>query len=835
MEIRKASISIKLEAGISQKIPLVCLSTSIEGEISNWRFKPFITVKAQLEMSYFDELLSVWQPVIEQIEGENKTFRSYKLSLDVVTNNILIQSAIDSLENKNKNKKPVSTSNLAEYAMKTKPVQTFHLHSNDTLQFVITKTFLNMIDTISKTLKIESVDDELSSNDKLASMDDYELYELEEDVLIERFRSKYANERSEKSLNTKVAEYSEEDEYDFFDEKDYEENQSFNFLIKNELGYDIEIKAESGFSFQNLDNKNNDDNQVRLKYSDYCPISLQNNMNNGKKTGIVKNSPSFAEDFDRERKTMRFIVSTQNYDPVLVNLEYSNLTGFFLNPKNISSYPQSARKSLMVCETVTKLDKRRIYLRSSVQVINTLDFGVSVNYPLERESNTVSKWGEDKIGPGRKWYLPVQTISDALSDFIKIGPLPNDEKESLMYEKQVVNWASIESAHKILEFDSKYFIQVLVEKEPLNILMSNDSVRIIDFTYNIVLLPTVTFYNYLPYPIKYQVHNSKSNTTDVKLRIQPGESTKLENAKLGSSYLYLEIENYASANWHASQLIEFDERKHSSQDKNIKAELINIIEFRSNTATKIVSLAFNTTMENNSLVFTLFAPYWILNQTTLKLEYKLKGYDDEINDIDNNFTDSPLFLKINSKIFSKQNKEIAVRVKFNDQQKGEWTKMFNIDAVGNNGTIVSKSKHNEKVYEIGVDVKLNSSGLTKILRLSPYYLLINTTHYMLNLREVSLNNQLSMTDINIEPGTTISFWPTNYSEKLKNTLVVRPLRSNLDLGSNINHSAQFWYDVKHSSLLALKNNVTIHIFNLFYPSLKTRCRGYRFVLNYRAN
>lgn len=30
----------------------------------------------------------------------------------------------------------------------------------------------------------------------------------------------------------------------------------------------------------------------------------------------------------------------------------------------------------------------------------------------------------------------------------------------------------------------------------------------VDFVYNIVLLPTVTLFNYLPYTIKYQVDNS---------------------------------------------------------------------------------------------------------------------------------------------------------------------------------------------------------------------------------------------------------------------------------------------------------------------------------------
>lgn len=65
-------------------------------------------------------------------------------------------------------------------------------------------------------------------------------------------------------------------------------------------------------------------------------------------------------------------------------------------------------------------------------------------------------------------------------------------------------------------------------------------------------------------------------------------------------------------------------------------------------------------MENHCLSFTLYAPYWVLNQTKLKLDYKFQGHDDEINEIDNIFTDSPLFFKINSKVFSSQKKVIFI-------------------------------------------------------------------------------------------------------------------------------------------------------------------------------
>jgi hypothetical protein len=255
-------------------------------------------------------------------------------------------------------------------------------------------------------------------------------------------------------------------------------------------------------------------------------------------------------------------------------------------------------------------------------------------------------------------------------------------------------------------------------------------------------------------------------------------------------------------------LIEFDENVKSPDAKgasNKKSQDMNIIEFRSDQAT-IVSLAYNSTMENHCLVFTLYAPYWILNQTTLKLEYKMKGYDDEIYEIDNATTDSPLFLKINCKAFDSKKKAIAIRAKPSGFGSSEWSESFFIDAVGNNGTIVSKSKQTEKNYEIGVDIQLSSSGLTKIIKLSPYYLLINNTDHLLNVKEVTSNNQPSAHDLNIEPHSIVPFWPTNYYNKHKNCLNIRPLGDKSELSSNIGFSSPFWYNIKHSSVLTFKDN-----------------------------
>lgn len=66
----------------------------------------------------------------------------------------------------------------------------------------------------------------------------------------------------------------------------------------------------------------------------------------------------------------------------------------------------------------------------------------------------MTNWQETVLKPGQKWSLPIETLSETLSDFVKIAPI-SDEK----YEKKIINWSS-SADHKLLEFDNSLFIQV---------------------------------------------------------------------------------------------------------------------------------------------------------------------------------------------------------------------------------------------------------------------------------------------------------------------------------------------------------------------------------------
>ena len=86
LTIRTSKIEIKLETGVSDQIPLILLSVSLNGvdALSNWTTKPSISLTLGLEMSYFNDTRNVWEPVVEPVEDIHYgKLRPYELLVDV--------------------------------------------------------------------------------------------------------------------------------------------------------------------------------------------------------------------------------------------------------------------------------------------------------------------------------------------------------------------------------------------------------------------------------------------------------------------------------------------------------------------------------------------------------------------------------------------------------------------------------------------------------------------------------------------------------------------------------------------------------------------------------
>lgn len=199
----------------------------------------------------------------------------------MITNELDSASSGELSSSRRSQRKKLKSSSESNESSNLLPLRTFHLHSSTSLQIVVTRTFLSMLDTISKTLQIT---DEKSSStagdvgENIAAIggpapssdpatatsgvsDEYSAYEQEEEMLFEKLKNRLVHDHEhehesspdhvERSSPAKDH-YSDEKTSDNNQQQQGEENASFNFLIRNELGADVYLEALNGFHVKKI-------------------------------------------------------------------------------------------------------------------------------------------------------------------------------------------------------------------------------------------------------------------------------------------------------------------------------------------------------------------------------------------------------------------------------------------------------------------------------------------------------------------------------------------------------------------------------------------------------
>ncbi|XP_061483494.1 intermembrane lipid transfer protein VPS13A isoform X2 [Rhineura floridana] len=83
MRMKIESVVITLEAGVGHKtVPMLLAKSSFSGEVKNWSSLINLSSRLQLEVHYYNEMLGVWEPLLEPLEVENSDeFRPWVLEL----------------------------------------------------------------------------------------------------------------------------------------------------------------------------------------------------------------------------------------------------------------------------------------------------------------------------------------------------------------------------------------------------------------------------------------------------------------------------------------------------------------------------------------------------------------------------------------------------------------------------------------------------------------------------------------------------------------------------------------------------------------------------------
>ena len=168
-------------------------------------------------MAYFNQVKVVWEPVIERIEKTHNKLEKYEFSIDMLSNNNA-PNHLDQIISENK-----SNSNF--------PIRTFNFVQSKKLQFVLTRTFFNLIDTITNNYII------FNGKKNMLIEENYDALKLEEKSLIDMIKVKVED----------TSENLQDCDSDQDDDEANAVNMSFKTLIRNELGFDVNLDSISGF------------------------------------------------------------------------------------------------------------------------------------------------------------------------------------------------------------------------------------------------------------------------------------------------------------------------------------------------------------------------------------------------------------------------------------------------------------------------------------------------------------------------------------------------------------------------------------------------------------
>jgi hypothetical protein len=128
--------------------------------------------------------------------------------------------------------------------------------------------------------------------------------------------------------------------------------------------------------FINAQNDTSNIEHITLQDNHYWPVILTDALQ--RQHDVI----SFQQD-ETSKQNLTFSLKLTKDSPTLsINVTKSGLNGYYVTKKNYQD-------DLIICETVSQFDKKRIYLRSSVQIKNQLNIDVDIEF--EYKTNVMNR------------------------------------------------------------------------------------------------------------------------------------------------------------------------------------------------------------------------------------------------------------------------------------------------------------------------------------------------------------------------------------------------------------------------------------------------------------
>lgn len=418
--------------------------------------------------------------------------------------------------------------------------------------------------------------------------------------------------------------------------------------------------------------------------------------------------------------------SILNYSFIVNDKEINRSFPLLMNDKSINViysniYPGINWKYVIDCTSRDK-QTRFINFYSNVIVHNHLKIPVSV-YKFDEKNDAPEKVGD--IQPDDKLYLPISLVYNNDNQYVYIRPSENyllpvnaliwrfDDSDKIKLNHKSYKTLLCEPINK--EQDQNIYIRLAHRIE--NIRFENcDETDEANFEHlhHFELYPQFMIRNLLPIELVYRTSLEQAEGINLK----PGQDNHIIDIKAKACDIRLDLLNYNNKSWYCVK----------SRFNWPKEDCTEVWEFQSSALTRdtlLLAVNFINSDENDFRMLTIIAPFWMINNTGLRLKYNL-GDDLYI-------THEPNQEQVNLVCFKSrqmtQKKKMQLAL-----ENSKFSEHFPVDVVGNKGSIMVEM-HDKSLCFFTINISLSEVLFSKIVKISAFYTVVSRINFDLEISE----------------------------------------------------------------------------------------------------
>ncbi|XP_045493787.1 vacuolar protein sorting-associated protein 13 [Colias croceus] len=722
------SIVLALEMDIgNETIPVLVMQASLSGQVKDWSSEFYMECIWAMQVSYYNIGRAMWEPLLEPVEVlKDYQYRHipWELKMEIVMRPEETQSAIDTTD---------EAANIQAVAMR-QPNTTITLSSSEPLEITITSSGMEVLTLLGNsfaTAIAENADSTMVAKAKV------------EDSPTKQYLGAPYVLHNCTGLTIKLILHNNHD-FAVFLTEEYTASDYREVVLEPGACVPLQLK-QGGINVMKLNEP---------------PPQLKLNIK------LVELDEELQLPVERADKRYFTLGRRGSGEPRARNVTHAAA----MEPRGLIS------------DVVMQDAALHIYLRSVVQVTNTLAVGVCVYY-MTLSGNEVRLLGEVKAGgtlrlPLQAVHTPTAEIFFSVEGFtVSVSPFIWRE---LQQEPKISKLLQCDSKDK--NSGEKFYLRAVGTMEQVFYEHSNRH-TFASSCYDIVLKPAVKMQNCLPVDIVVSQLGLKRTQL-----FKPGEMFHLSHLAPNRASIVVMIQNYLDKCWVCTKNLPEEDAELS----------VWTFESHDSPAVMLLELGLHSADLEGTQLLSLYCPFWMLNKTGFTLCYRKSKKPEKDSSTPNKNVDEtgnvifhpkdykePIMFSFRAKNFFGK-KKAAIRIEF-----GEWSDKFSLDVPGSSGVVICKNEG--RTYQVAVTNQLTFNSLTKMVIFTPFFLIINECPFAIQYQEFHRSADPWK---EVEQNSSSPLWPA--VEKEDKLLLLR-------VSGSKEHAAPFLYTEQHCVCLKLNN------------------------------